>query len=159
MIVRRFTGEWLAGYMAADFTTNELELLDPAGKLVCIAWSEIKWVCLVRELPGGSDKSDPERLLHKRFSTRPRAAGVWLRLMLNDCDLLEGLAANDLSLLAPNGLLLTPPDIRSNTQRIFVPRLAIAELEVVALISNASHKRPPASSITQPGLFPPEPGD
>ena len=39
------------------------------------------------------------------------------------------------------GLLLTPPDTRSNTQRIYVPRPAIQALEVVSLIGAAGRKR------------------
>jgi len=41
----------------------------------------------------------PERLVRKRFSLRPRTAGLWLRLTLGDGDELEGLAANDRSLV------------------------------------------------------------
>jgi hypothetical protein len=57
------------------------------------------------------------------------------------------------------GLLLTPPDTRSNTQRIYIPRQAIQSLEVVGLIGTPSRKRPTASGtqIEQPELFPPEP--
>lgn len=154
VIVRRFTQNWLAGYLAADFAAADLELLDPAGRLLHLPWDEIKWVCQVRELPGPTERANPERLLHKRFATRPRSAGLWLRLTLGDGELLEGLAANDLSLLATNGLLLIPPDTRSNTQRIFVPRPAIASLEVVALINTANRRRPP--TLRPPELFPPE---
>ena len=39
------------------------------------------------------------------------------------------------------GLLLTPPDTRSNTQRVYVPRQAIQTLEVLSLIGAASRKR------------------
>ena len=49
-------------------------------------------------------------------------------MTLKDESILEGLAANDLTLLDPAGLLVTPPDTRSNTQRIFLPRTSITEL-------------------------------
>ncbi len=109
----------------------ELEILDLSGKVVRVAWEQVKWVCYVRDLPAGSaDQANPERLLRKRFSLRPRTAGLWLRLTLTDGDELEGLAANDRTLVEGAGLLLTPPDTRSNTQRIYVPRQAIQALEV-----------------------------
>jgi hypothetical protein len=41
-------------------------------------------------------------------------------MTLTDGDELEGLAANDRSLVDGAGLLLTPPDMRSNTQRIYI---------------------------------------
>jgi hypothetical protein len=107
----------------------------------------------VRDLPAPSaDQANPERLLHKRFAVRPRTPGLWLRMTLTDGDELEGLAANDRSLIDGVGLHLTPPDTRSNTQRIYVPRTAIQTLEVVSLIGAASHKRS-GKATEQPELF------
>jgi hypothetical protein len=161
VIVRKFSRDWCAGYAGVGFGQDapDLEILDLSGKVLLIAWKQIKWVCYVRDLPAPSSQSEsanPERLLHKRFSTRPRTAGVWLRMTLSDGDELEGLAANDRSLLDGAGLLLTPPDTRSNTQRIYVPRSAIQTLEVMGLIGAGSRKdlaarRAPAD---QPDLFP-----
>ena len=97
--------------------------------------------------------------MHKRFAIRPRTAGLWLRMTLIDGDELEGLASNDRSLVEGAGLLLTPPDTRSNTQRIYVPRQAIQTLEVVSLIGAANRKRAAemSRSAEQPDLFPVEP--
>jgi hypothetical protein len=155
VIVRKFSRDWCSGYAAGEFAGPALELLDPAGKRLQIDWDEVKWVCQVRELPAaGSEAANPERLLHKRFATRPRAAGLWLRLTLQDGEQLEGLAANDLSLVAGIGLLLSPPDQRSNTQRIFIPRQAIQSLEVLSLIGVHARRRDGHSTAEgQPDLF------
>ena len=59
------------------------------------------------------------------------AGQIRIRARLKDNDQIEGLAQNDLSLLGSGGLFLIPPDTRSNTQRIFLPRQAVAELDVV----------------------------
>ncbi len=151
VIVRKFSRDWVAGYARPSFDreSDELEILDPAGKVLRIGWDTVKWVCYVRDLPS-SPADNPERLLHKRFAVRPRAAGLWLRMTLNDGDELEGLAANDRSLIEGPGLLLTPPDQRSNTQRIYLPRQAIEALHVVSLIG-AGKRRP--SAEPQPELF------
>ncbi|MGB7264483.1 MAG: hypothetical protein WBC92_03165 [Terracidiphilus sp.] len=144
VIVRKFSRDWFAGYAGADIGQQkaELEILDLTGKVVRVGWEQVKWVCYVRDLPqGSSDQLNPERLLRKRFSLRPRSAGLWLRLTLADGDELEGLAANDRTLVDGSGLLLTPPDTRSNTQRIYLPRLAIQDLEVLSLIGGAGRKR------------------
>jgi hypothetical protein len=161
VIVRKFSRDWLAGYAAADFgqTKPELEILDLTGKVVRMGWEQVKWICYVRALPAGAaDQADPERLTRKRFSLRPRTAGLWMRLTLNDGDELEGLAGNDRSLVEGAGLMLTPPDTRSNTQRIYVPRLAIQSLEVLSLIGAAGRKRVEAAKFAsdQPDLFPGE---
>jgi hypothetical protein len=160
VIVRKFSRDWCAGYAGSSFGQDaaELEILDLGGKVLRIGWDQVKWVCYVRDFPAG-EQPNPERLLHKRFSIRPRTPGLWLRMTLTDGEELEGLVANDRSLVEGAGLLLTPPDTRSNTQRIYVPRLAIQTLEVVSLIGAASRKRAEAASRTtkQPELFPPEP--
>ncbi len=162
VIVRKFSRDWCAGYAASAGGENapELEILDLTGKVLRIAWEQVKWVCYVRELSAAVDsgsQGNPERLLHKHFSLRPRTAGVWLRLVLSDGDEIEGIAANDRSLVDGAGLMLTPPDTRSNTQRIYIPRLAIQSLEVVGLI-RAARKRAtvPPSAPEQPELFPAE---
>ncbi len=171
VIVRKFSRDWCAGYAETSFGREaaELEILDLSGKVLRIGWDQVKWVCYVRDFPASSashahsasfDQPNPERLLHKRFSVRPRTAGLWLRMTLIDGDELEGLAANDLTLVAGAGLLLTPPDTRSNTQRIYVPRPAIQTLEVVSLIGAGGRRRAAAASsrkVEQPELFTDEP--
>lgn len=160
VIVRKFSRDWCAGYAEPCFGQDapELELLDLNGKVLRIAWDQVKWVCYVRDLPAG-DSANPERLLHKRFAIRPRTAGLWLRMTLTDGEELEGLAANDRSLVDGAGLLLTPPDTRSNTQRIYVPRQAIQTLEVVSLIGKTGRKHTAAAipGTEQPDLFPSDP--
>jgi hypothetical protein len=156
VIVRKFSRDWVAGYTAAVFARDAaaLEVLEQSGKVVSIDWAAVKWVCYVRDFPT-AEQTNPERLLQRKFKTRPRAAGLWLKMTLTDGDELEGLAANDRSLIEGAGLLLTPPDTRSNTQRIYVPRGSIQALEVVALIGAGRGKRG-ASRAAQPELFPDE---
>lgn len=156
VIVRTISGGWHSGYAEIDFTqiTSSMDLLELTGKLLRLNWPEIKWVCLVRDFPlTPLDPVNPERLLHKKFALRPRTPGLWLRLNLADGDELEGIASNDRTLIAGSGLLLTPPDTRSNTQRIFVPHTTIQSLEVVALIGAPGRRRSPAP-LHQPELFP-----
>lgn len=164
VIVRKLTRDWCAGYAAADPVSGatDLELLDTSGKLLRIAWNDVKWVCYVRELAtaegsshlSGQYAANPERLLRRRFSSRPRITGVWLRIILSDGDELEGIAGNDRSLVDGAGLLLTPPDTRSNTQRVFVPRSSIRELTVLGVMNPSTAVRP--STGLQPELFEPE---
>jgi hypothetical protein len=162
VIVRKLSLDWCAGYAGANPAADngsgdspELELLLSSGKLVQIPWTQIKWVCYVRELGGneasGNDTVNPERLLRRRFSSRPRMAGVWLRLTLSDGEELEGVASNDRSLVDGAGLLLTPPDTRSNTQRVFVPRTSIRELTILGVIHRSTARLDRTG--LQPDLF------
>jgi hypothetical protein len=60
-------------------------------------------------------------------------------------DLLEGLAPTDRSLLdalvEDAGLFLTPPDTRSNTQRLYVPRAALSEVQLLAVVTTPSRRQ------------------
>jgi len=47
----------------------------------------------------------------------------------------------DLTQTMPEGFLINPPDQRSNTQRIFVPRTALESLTVLAVIGAARRPR------------------
>jgi len=160
VIVRKLSRDWCAGYASATLGQDAaaLEILDLGGKVLRMGWEQVKWVCYVRDFPtGSSDSANPERLVRRHFAVRPRSAGVWLRMTLSDGEELEGLAANDRTLVEGAGILLTPPDTRSNTQRIYIPRQAIQKLEIVSLIGAPGRRRSaPATASTesrQPELF------
>ncbi len=167
VIVRRSRGEILSGYLPlSSFVRNSaVELLDLDGRVIPIPLDDIRLISYVRDF-NLSDTLNPERLSRRTFLARPRTEGLWLRITFtapNDRtpELLEGLAPIDASLLDDlihdSGLFLTPPDIRSNTQRIFVPRPAIAALQLLAVITSPTRRKPlPAASddsTLQPDLF------
>jgi hypothetical protein len=147
VIVRRITGETVPGYLPlASFVRNgTIDLLDLSGHVIPIAVNDIKYICYVRDF-NLNDTANPERLTRRTFLARPRTEGLWLRLTFRTDDQLEGLAPIDASLLDDlindAGLQLIPPDIRSNTQRVFVPRAAIADLQLIAVITTPSRKKP-----------------
>jgi hypothetical protein len=156
VIARKLTHDWVSGYLPpSGFLHNGfVELLALDGKLLHIPAADLKWICYVRDFNSG-EASNPERLLRKNFAGRPRIEGLLLHIRLSDDDMIEGLAANDLSLVSGEGLYLIPPDTRSNTQRLWIPPTAIAELEVVSVIGAAKHKRPAQlqSPTVQESLF------
>jgi hypothetical protein len=166
-VLRMHDGNCLSGYLpAAGFVRRSvsvganqdaIEFLDLSARRQVIPLASLKWVCFVRDFNSG-EPANPERLLRTTFSGRPRQSGVWLRMALKDESTLEGLAENDLTLLDPAGVLITPPDTRSNTQRIFLPRTSIQELNVVAVIGASvaapQKRKPPASDRRQTDLFP-----
>ena len=130
-IARQFTHDWVAGYCLFDGSSpagfpqrRRLELLALDGKVISLDLKTIKWVCFVRDFNSG-EPANPERLLRKTFAGRPRTEGLFLRATLTDGDLIEGIASNDLSLISGEGILLTPPDIRSNTQRLWIPATSL----------------------------------
>jgi hypothetical protein len=149
VIVRRFSGDTLPGYLPhAAFVKNQsLDLLDLSGRILSLPLNDIKTVSYVRDF-NLSDTVNPERLTRRAFLARPRNEGLWVRLTFRSpdriLDQLEGLAPTDLTLLEgltdDAGLFLTPPDTRSNTQRVYVPRTAITDLTLLAVITSPSRR-------------------
>ena len=137
VVVRKIDRDTVNGYVApANFVREgKLELLNTAGNVVAIDLRDIKAVYFVREF---GEAEAPSR---KTFTTRPRTEGLWVRLKFKDNEILEGMMPNDLALNAPDGFLINPTDLRSNTQRIFVPRSALESLTVMAVIGATRRQR------------------
>jgi hypothetical protein len=136
VIVRKMDRDSVSGYVSPSQFVNEgkLELLNTAGTVIAMDLREIKGVYFVREF------GDSESLTRKTFTSRPRSEGLWVRLHFKDSEILEGLMPADLTQNTAEGFLVNPPDQRSNTQRIFVPRTALESLTVLAVIG--APKRP-----------------
>ena len=137
VIVRKMDRDSLTGYVSGTHfvVDGKLELLTQSGKVIYIDLREVKGVYFVR------DFADTESLGRKTFTTRPRSEGLWVRIEFADNDVLEGLLPNELTLLTGDGYLIIPPDTRSNTQRIFVPRSALSSLTVLAVIGGGIRRR------------------
>ena len=149
VIVRKLGRDTLSGFVSPSNFVSEgkLELMTTSGNVIQIELGEIKCVYFVR------DFNDAESFSRKTFTSRPRTEGLWVRLHFKDNDLLEGLMPNDLTRVPEDGYLLTPPDTRGNTQRIFVPRAALSSLSVLAVIGGMQKRRRPAAAVEQVGLF------
>jgi hypothetical protein len=127
--------------------TDNLDLLSPDGEHQELPLTRVRSVYFVREF---SDEFEPER---KAFLSRPKLDGLWVRLRYQDGDTLEGVIPNDLLSLLDNGVQITPPDLNSSTDRIFVPRTALAELTVLGVVGIARRKPAAAAAAAQPLLF------
>jgi hypothetical protein len=137
VIVRKADRDTVNGYVApANFVVDgKLELLNTTGNVVAIDLKDIRAVYFVREF------SDSDVLTRKTFTTRPRTEGLWVRLKFKDNEVIEGILPNDLTQNPPDGFLMNPPDLRSNTQRVFVPRTALTSMTVLAVIGAARRRR------------------
>jgi hypothetical protein len=148
VIVRKMDRDTVSGYVSPSQIVNEgkVEVLNTSGTVIAIDLKEIKGVYFVREF------GDSESLTRKTFTSRPRSEGLWVRLRFKDSEILEGLMPADLTQTAAEGFLVNPPDQRSNTQRIFVPRTALESLTVLAVIG-ATRRRRQAEDQRQVTLF------
>ena len=139
----------LRGYLnpARLGQADPLDLLTPDGEHQELPLSKIRSIYFVRDF---NDDFEPER---KAFLSRPKLDGLWLRLRFLDGDSLEGVIPNDLLAVMDNGLQITPPDLNSNTDRIFIPRAALSEVTVLGVVGIARRKPAAAAAAAQPRLF------
>jgi hypothetical protein len=150
VIVRKMNRDALNGFVGSSFIVDDkIEMLNTSGNVVMLELADVKGVYFVREF------GDSESLVRKTFTTRPRSEGLWVRLRFRDNEVMEGMMPNNLAQVGPEGYLINPPDTRSNTQRIFIPRAALTELKVLAVIGSQQRRKKAvaAADAAQPGLF------
>jgi hypothetical protein len=155
VVVETFDGRRLPGYVnPRQFDRAEgMQLLDPAGEVQELAWKDVKVAWFVRDW-----EDEPARPDRTAFLRRPRLEGLWVRLRFRDNETLEGVIVNDLLNSSPHGYLFTPPDLHGAHQKAFVPRAALAAMEVLAVIpTRGQHlpkrRRAVVEATRQPGLF------
>jgi hypothetical protein len=149
-----FNGGSLSGYVDPSSVGRNplLDILTTQGEHKMLKIEEVKSLYFVRDLAAPFDTE------HKKFLSRPKLEGLWVRLRFRDEDIVEGIVANDLLSLLDAGVQLTPPDLHGNTTRMFVPRSAILDMKVLGVVGAA--RRAPKASLaagadktTQKSLF------
>lgn len=137
-LIQRFERDHLYGYLnlATFLQPKGVELLNLSGTLLLVPYEEIKSVFLVKEF------EPPDANEKRLFTTRPKSPGLWIRMRFRDNDQMDGLLVNNLLLLDPYGFSITPPDPASNHQRVFVPRQALADIQVLAVIGSSFRREP-----------------
>jgi hypothetical protein len=158
VVIRKLDKELIKGFVdPKGYLASEMEVLDREGRLVHVPMSQVKGVFFVRDFEG-----NPNRAERKIFRSRPRLAGLWVRMTFKDTEVLEALLPNNLLDVDPLGYLVTPPDVYSNNLRIFIPRTALTEMEVLGVITDgvvrrmsqrAAQARAAATGEQQFGLF------
>ena len=138
VLLARFDREPVEGFVqaSAGFEGETIDVLTPSGSLVRIPVADTKAVCFVRDFDAGETWRE-----HRTFLTRPKMPGVWVRLLFRDGDSLEGMLPNNLMLVAPAGFSIIPPDPTFQNQHIFVPRLALREIQVLGVVGSPLKRR------------------
>ena len=149
-LIRRFQRETLAGYInPVTFLEPEgVELLSADGQVSVLPYQEVRTVSFVREF----DSPDGEE--RQVFQTRPKMAGLWVRLRFRDGEIMEGILPNNLLQIETYGFVVVPPDPNGNRQKVFVPRVALIGVEVLGVVGSPLKKRKAKADASQQiGLF------
>ena len=143
VLLARFDREPIEGFVhaSAGFDKDSIEVLTPSGTLFHVPVSETKAVCFVRDFDAGESWRE-----HRTFLTRPKMPGIWLRLLFRDGDSLEGMLPNNLMLMDATGFNIIPPDPTFLNQRIFVPKSALREVQVLGVVGSPLRRRQPAKA-------------
>ncbi|PYT12446.1 MAG: hypothetical protein DMG59_23380 [Acidobacteria bacterium] len=153
VLVARFDRATLQGFVQtpASFGAEAVELLTLDGSLIQVPYSETKAVCFVRDFESGETWHQ-----HPAFATRPKTPGLWVRLRFRDGDSLEGMLANNLMQIEPSGFSIIPPDPTFHNQRIFVPRAALSDVQVLGVVGTPLRRsvdKKPAKKEDQLEMF------
>ena len=72
----------------------------------------------------------------RTFTTRPKTTGLWLRLHFRDGEIMDGIMSNNLLQVEPQGFSFIPPDPGYQNQKVFVPRAALATIQVLGVVGS-----------------------
>ena len=133
VLVSRFDREALSGFVNPQnyLLPEGLEILSQEGAVNVVPYGEVKLVCFVRDFQQG----EPRKEL-RLFTTRPKMEGLWIRMRFRDGDAMDGLLSNNLLLLEPYGFSVIPPDPGFQNQRVFIPKAALAGVQVLGVIGS-----------------------
>ena len=151
VVIQRFDREPLSGFVNPQtfLLPDGVEFLSVRGNVALVPYEEIKVICFVMDF----QVSDP---FHERrvFSSRPKTAGLWVRMLFRDGDFLDGILQNNLLQLEPQGFTIVPPDPSSNNQRVFIPKAALTDFKVLGVVGSPLRRRKRAATPKeQIGLF------
>lgn len=150
--MKRFNGTALEGYVLPyDFQHREgVEILARTAEEVFVPYSDVRAVYFIRDFG-----DDPENNLPRLFGARPKRGGLWVRMRFRDGEELEGVMPNNLLIMGQYGVTLSPPDVRGNAQKVFIPSVAISKFEVLGVIRAPRRRarRPPAQPKKTRDLF------
>jgi hypothetical protein len=151
IVIRRFDREPVYGFVSPQtyLTDAGVETLTTSGSALLVPYEEIKALYFVRDFDTGDPPSQG-----RLFLNRPKTSGVWIRMRFRDGEIMDGLLPNNLLQLEPHGFTFVPPNPTSNNQKVFVPRSALAELQVVGVVGSPLRvRKPKPKPREQIGLF------
>jgi len=149
VVVRRFDRETLSGFVNpyTYLQPQAIEVLKPDGALALLPYQEVKSVSFVKDFDVAAEAG-------RIFMTRPKLAGLWVRMVFQDGEVMDGILPNNLLTWDIAGFTITPPEPDGNSQKIFVPRQALRGIQILGVVgSPLRSKKKKAAAPDQPSLF------
>lgn len=138
VIVRYADGSMLRGYIPAEDAippqtdvSGALAVRRTDGEQEYVEIGKIKAIFFVKSFEGSRRYSE-----FKVFTHQPNGRGVWVRVQFDDGEVMEGIAPNSLETYTRPVFSLTPPDPRSNNERVLVSKQCIKQMQILGLASD-----------------------
>jgi hypothetical protein len=151
VVAQRFDREPVYGFVHPQTfqTAAGVEMLTREGSIVNLPYHEVKVLCFVQDF----DETIPP-LEGRVFTSRPKIAGLWVKMEFRDGSTMEGLLTTNLLQLETHGFTVTPPNANVAPQRVFVPRMAVRAVQMVAVVGGEmSAKRKKGADERQISIF------
>ncbi|MFB3779417.1 MAG: hypothetical protein ACE141_17495 [Bryobacteraceae bacterium] len=143
-MIRRFDREPVIGFVnpGTYLQPEGVEVMTQGGSVSVLPYAEVKVVCFVRDFSVAGAEAGP-----RIFQARPKNEGLWVRMRFLDDEQMDGLLVNNLLHLEPYGFSVVPPNPSASNQRLFVPKAALREFLVLAVVGSPLRpgRRKPAS--------------
>ncbi len=144
VVIRRFDREPVTGFVnpGSYLSPEGVEVLTQAGVVGVVPYPEVKLVCFVRDFTDSGADAGP-----RLFQARPKSEGLWVRMRFRDNDQMDGLLQNNLLQLEAFGFSVVPPNPSANNQRMFIPKTALLEFQVLAVVGSPlrpGRRKPPS---------------
>jgi hypothetical protein len=109
---------------------DDLQVWDEARQEYCpVDLATTKAVFFVRSHTGSRAWHDHMGFFSKAAPVR----NLWIRVHMNDGEVLEGRTVNDVTLLKEPGFWLWPTDTFSNNLLVYVPKTAVVEFHIMGV--------------------------
>ncbi|HSW51242.1 MAG TPA: hypothetical protein VLH09_13750 [Bryobacteraceae bacterium] len=143
-MIRRFDREPVTGFVnpRTYLLPEGVEVMTQGGSVSVLPYAEIKLVCFVRDFSNSAAEAGS-----RIFQARPKTEGLWVRMRFLDDDQMDGLLVNNLLQLERYGFSVVPPNPSASNQRLFVPKTALREFLVLAVVGSPLHpgrRKPPS---------------
>jgi len=107
---------------------ENLMLEQEDGSMAEIKVSEAKAVFFVKSFEGNF-----ERHGFRFYAYGPFIRGIWVEILFNDNEVIEGIIENSINHIVDRGFLLSPSDPESNNELIYVNKAAMKQYRVLGL--------------------------
>jgi hypothetical protein len=136
-MVYRFEREPLSGFVDSvnPVEGSFVQFLNREGVVQNLPIEQIKMICFVR------DWLDIPPYARGQYAVRPRQQGLWIRLRFKDGESIEATMPNNLGVLDPLALIITPPEPATGVQKMLIPRTALEAFEVLGVVGSPLKKQ------------------